>query len=260
MSRVPVTLKDLGAFWTSHGGVSLGVVGDTDHEKRASYHNGGDVIQHHGRTSATDYTIRTERDHDGLTDAASGIDLGRLGKTDAGLRTFSKWLVAQARADAPGTSDIREIIYSDDGKRVLRWDRERGHTSEPRTGEGDDTHLWHTHVSFYRDSEKRDKVGAFAGFFQGGDMAIQAPESLTSDYVVDVPAGRSFYWDGECSRRMGPFESARTLPYVGATIGESVEGGSRAVIHVTGRPYADKVARPTVVWVRTEQVGKPRRV
>ena len=63
-------------------------------------------------------------------------------------------------------ADVREIIYSPDGQRVLRWDRERGASSMPRPGEADASHLTHTHVSFYRDSEHRDKVPLFAPYFE----------------------------------------------------------------------------------------------
>jgi len=160
MTYNPAKLVELGHFWTGQGGVNLGVVGDTGHVSRGvSYHLGKSQL-----TSGA-YSIQTARDKAGLTEAASAIDLGRLDGTLGHLRTFSIWLVDQARHNKPGTSDLREIIYSPDGKTVLRWDRQRGFASAPRAGEADDTHLTHTHVSWYRDAEHRDHTVAFRPYF-----------------------------------------------------------------------------------------------
>ena len=111
------------------------------------------------------YSRQTARDKAGLTEAASAIDIGN----HSGLRRLSVWLVIQARDNAPGTRDMREIIYSPDGVKVLRWDRERGPSSQPRPGEADSSHLTHTHVSYYRDSQGRDKVGVFRPYYEPED-------------------------------------------------------------------------------------------
>lgn len=173
MTTAPPTLVALGRYWISQGGVNLGVVGDTSHQaKGISYHLGADQL------TAGAYSTVTARDRAGLTNAASGIDLGRLDRSLEDLRTFSKWLVAEGQRNAAGTSDIREIIYSPDGKTVLRWDRERGYGSYPRTGEADLSHLTHTHVSYYRDSRTRDKIATWAGYF--------APQPDVEDGVTVV--------------------------------------------------------------------------
>lgn len=185
MTFAPAKLTALGAFWVAQGGVNLGIVGDTAHAARGvSYHLGA------GQLLPDAYSAQTTRDRAGLTNAASAIDLGKLGGSLPQLRAFSTWLVAQARANVPGTSDLREIIWSPDGVRVLRWDRERGHASEPRTGEADDSHRTHTHISFYRDSEARAKVALFRPFFEEADMlAITDRTAVT----VDIPVGRQLY-------------------------------------------------------------------
>ena len=180
MTYNPATLHDLGAFWTGQGGVNLGVVGDTGHVSRGvSYHLGKSQLV------ATAYSIQTARDKAGLTEAASAIDLGKLDGSLVNLRTFSQWLVNEARHNAPGTSDMREIIYSPDGKTVLRWDRQRGFASAPRPGEADDTHLTHTHVSWYRDAEKRDHTTAFRPYFETG-AAVPTPSSYIPGYTAFV--------------------------------------------------------------------------
>lgn len=173
MSTTPPDLATLGRYWTSQGGVNLGVVGNQRH--CAGYHLGKDRI--YGSCAcrpdgvcepgngANDYSVKTARDRAGLTNYASAIDLGKLDGTLANLQDFSSWLVGRARANAPGTSDLREIIYSPDGSRVYRWDRERGYGSAPVLGGGDNSHLTHTHISFYRDSRTRNKVPIFSPYF-----------------------------------------------------------------------------------------------
>ena len=161
MSTSPRHLLRLRDYWASQGGVNLGVVGSLRTHCRG-YHLGrdriyGPVACRRGGVARpglgdADYSVLTARDRAGLSNAASAIDLGRLGGSLPELFRFSRWLVERCRANAPGTDAIREVIYSPDGRTVLRWDRERGHTSAPRPGEGDASHLTHTHVSFYRDS------------------------------------------------------------------------------------------------------------
>jgi hypothetical protein len=173
--------------WTGLAPTSLGIVGDAAHAARASYHNGKDRILQYDRM-ATDYSVRTQRDKDGLTNAASALDIGNFAR----LREMSIWLVAEARNNAPGSSDMREIIYSPDGQTVLRWDRERGYQSAPRTGEADNSHLFHTHISWYRDSEFRTKIGLFARFFEGsGDVESFAVYERRA--IVAVKTGAKLY-------------------------------------------------------------------
>lgn len=164
MTYAPGMLLGLRSYLAGRTGlspVSLGIVGDAAHARRASYHNGRDRILAYNRL-ATDYSARTARDRAGLTNAASALDIGNFPR----LRAMSIDLVAQARRNAPGTSDIREIIYTPDGRTVLRWDRQRGIRSLPQPGEADNSHLAHTHISYYRDSERRSKLAPFRAFFE----------------------------------------------------------------------------------------------
>lgn len=150
-------------------GAEVGIVGDGPHAATGnSYHLGRSQL------SSGSYSItESSRDRNGLTDAAAALDIGefsfeRGGKTH-NLKTFSGWLVAQCQAGAADTKDIREVIYSTDGRTVRRWDR-LGHRTT-----GDSSHTFHTHISYFRDSEKRDKTALFlryfaqAGLTQGGE-------------------------------------------------------------------------------------------
>jgi len=193
MTFAPATLKALGAFWVAQGGINSGIVGDTQHiATGTSYHLGKSQL------SAGAYSIRTARDKAGLTEAASAIDLGKLHKPYGPLREFSVWLVGQCRVNAPGTRDIREVIYTADGVTVLGWSRENGYASKPIAGYGDSTHLWHTHVSYYRDSEFRDKTAVFKTYppfrppiapptdVQGG--IVPTPSSYIPGYTATIKA------------------------------------------------------------------------
>ncbi|MBM0203204.1 hypothetical protein JNW90_08870 [Micromonospora sp. STR1s_5] len=123
----------------------VGIVGDSAH--RGGYHCGSD------RVVTGDYSVvESPRDRAGLTLDAAALDVGpfdvRSGGRTHTLPSFSLWCVGQCAAGAADTRDIREIIYSPDGRTVKRWDRLGRRTS------GDSSHRWHTHFSFFRDAIK----------------------------------------------------------------------------------------------------------
>jgi hypothetical protein len=169
--REPESIKALASFWRKQGGRSLGIAGDVKHQQKGtSYHLGKDQLK------ADAYSRRLRRDRDGLTERASALDLGKLNKKIGKLRKFSNWLVEQAEAGL--TPDIREIIWSPDGKVVVRWDEhqdrrivslrknQNGKPQVVNEGQGDATHYRHTHISFYRDSRLTPKVELFRPFFE----------------------------------------------------------------------------------------------
>jgi hypothetical protein len=169
---------DLARFWIAQGGVSLGIIGNTAHTK--GYHLGADRIFDGGGPGIgwDDYSVKLARDKAGLTNAASAIDLGKLDGSLGELRRFSRWLVRRCQAKADGYRDVREVIYwNPDTAAVERWSGVDGliHTGP---GQGDLSHRTHTHISYYRDSEGRDKRPLFAPFF-----APDIPDTGTEDPV-----------------------------------------------------------------------------
>ena len=152
----------------------VGIVGDANH--RGGYHCGSN------RVVRNDYSVvESSRDKSGLTLFASALDVGNFSYTKNGrthnLRTFSAWMVAQCKANAADTRDIREIIYSPDGRTVRRWDRLGRRTS------GDSSHLYHTHFSFFRDATKsgRDLTGPFRRYLiHIGAIVVPKPAPLPS--------------------------------------------------------------------------------
>ncbi|WP_405114369.1 hypothetical protein OG559_09405 [Micromonospora sp. NBC_01405] len=164
MTRAPTNLLNVRTLLLSClkdlNPAAVGIVGDSAH--RGGYHCGSD------RVVTNDYSVvESPRDQSGLTLDASGLDVGsftvRSGGLTHDLRSFSVWCVQQCAAGAADTRDIREIIYSADGKVVRRWDRLGKRTT------GDNSHLWHTHFSFFRDSTKagRDQTPLFRRYLTG---------------------------------------------------------------------------------------------
>lgn len=153
----------------------VGIVGDAAH--RGGYHCGSD------RVVTNDYSVvESSRDRDYLTTDASALDVGQFQVTSRGrvhnLRTFSVWCVEQCLARTPDSRDIREIIYSPDGRTVKRFDRLGKRSS------GDSSHLGHTHFSFFRDSTKvrRDQTPLFRrylttiGLMEAPDMPLDSSD------------------------------------------------------------------------------------
>jgi len=171
MTFAPAPLVALADLLKANGVVFLGHVGDTKHKKKGfSYHLGADDLMP-GASSA-----RLPRDRAGLSNAASAIDVGKVGGSFEGLRRMSLWLVGECLAGAPDARDIREIIFSPDGVLVSRWDGMNGLPGvvRPGPGQGDNSHRKHTHISFFRDSETSDKLALFRRFFEEDDVRITA--------------------------------------------------------------------------------------
>jgi len=166
MTYAPRRLLDAREYIIAKYGVpgnSVGIIGGPDHQ--GGYHCGSD------RTVNNDYSVvESDRDRKGLTKAAAALDIGtfskKIGSRTINLRKFSVWLVKQCKANTADTRDIREVIYTDNGSTVKRWDR-----LGIRSG-GDDSHLWHTHISYFRDSEKRDKTTLFKRYL-GDDVSAK---------------------------------------------------------------------------------------
>jgi hypothetical protein len=176
MTYAPDTIKAAQAYLKAQTGLpwaALGIIGDDDHD--GGYHCGWDRRDTDADGNVDDYSWEeSTRDSGHKTDAASALDVGNW----SGLRAFSLWLVEQCKAGALGTKDIREVIYSPDGHTVKRWDRLGKRTS------GDTSHRSHTHISYHRDAEGRDKTALFKRYFEGDDMELTDRVTVTK-YATD---------------------------------------------------------------------------
>lgn len=157
MSYAPKTLLDARSYILARTSLhpdAVGIVGGPGHTY--GYHLGAD------RLPAWDYSTQTTRDRAGLTTAASALDIGDFGR----LPQLRAYLVGAAKARQ--ANDIAEIIGPGDDGRAYSWERARGFSAVGPRARGD-SHEWHIHISYYRDSEYRDKVGLFRGFFEEDD-------------------------------------------------------------------------------------------
>jgi hypothetical protein len=131
---------------------AVGIVGDPAHASTGGYHEGNNDLGRVGRLTS-DYSKReSARDRPG-TDSASAEDIGQwggvIGRRRLSWLAFNAELVAACQRGDSRTRDIREVIYTPDGVTVRRWDALGVRST------GDSSHLYHTHLSFFRDSEGR---------------------------------------------------------------------------------------------------------
>lgn len=166
MSYAPRKLLDLAAYLKSRGVPIAGIVGDSGHTY--GYHLGRD------RLPANDYSRTLPRDKAGLSNAAMAIDIGN----HVDIRNLTNYLaLAGAYGKAP---DIREVIGPGFDGRAYRWAAENDFNREGPRARGD-SHEWHIHISYYRDSEYRDKVALFKAYYAGADPAAPSVVPMFSD-------------------------------------------------------------------------------
>lgn len=221
MTYAPQDLLDAIRYLHGQGAPSdaLGIVGDASHAATGGYHEGRDDLAAHGRLGYDYSTTESPRDTR-PTDAASALDFAAT----SWWRPLTLWLVDQCRAGAPGTEDIREIIYTPDGQVIKRWDRIGIRDS------GDDSHLWHTHISFHRDSEGRRRSfldllhryfepGRPAGPIDTGDDEQMTTGQIPAGFAFGGPTGRQdfFVAGGGCGPvNGGQFNNKRVVLGLGA--------------------------------------------
>lgn len=194
MTYAPADLLAVRLYLLTSAGLSgdaVGIVGDPDHIATGGYHVGNDDLARIGRLTG-DYSKReSARDRPG-TDGASALDIGEFVKGPVSLRTLSLGLVAACVRGDPRAADIREVIYTPDGVTVRRFDRLGVRST------GDSSHLFHTHLSFFRDSEGRraqaDNVlgllrELIEGTGPGGDDEVSWDEKIGAGYT---PGGAAY--------------------------------------------------------------------
>lgn len=234
MTYAPATLTALLKYWTSKGGVNLGIVGNTAHT--SGYHLGKDRIYDGAGPGqgANDYSVKTARDKAGLTNAASACDLGKLNGSLTQLWAFSAWLAKRCMANAADTKDVREIIF---------WDTKTGQVvgwsdlspSKLIPGYGDSSHKTHTHISYYRDSEGRDKRPLFAAYPPFTTVAPPQEDTMPTiakylpGYTVTLKGQSNIRNDAKLSAtliRTVPSTKTETWAITGTVIGDKdVDGG-----------------------------------
>lgn len=155
MTYAPNSVKAVASVIVGGGFINSGIIGDSAHAY--GYHCGRDRVYGPNGRGDADYSVQQPRDKAGLTNAAMALDLGSTDKPK--LRAYTKALMDACIAKAPDTRDIREIIGTIDGIRVVGWSALSPASLIPNYG--DSSHLWHTHISWFRDAEYRDLTPLF---------------------------------------------------------------------------------------------------
>lgn len=225
MSYAPQSLLDARDYLRARTGLSLaalGIVGDTAHTY--GYHLGRD------RTSSSDYSRQTARDRAGLSNAASALDIGSFKR----LRELTAYLVREARAGQ--LRDVRELIGPGSDGRAYRWDDLNGWRAVRRAS--GDSHEWHLHISYYRDSEGRSKVGPFRSFFEGTDeeddmIGLSRGDSGEKVKGLQATLQRAGFDPGAVDGDYGPSTAAAVLA-ARKSEGSTVKSGDK----FSGHAYA----------------------
>jgi hypothetical protein len=96
-------------------------------------------------------------------------------------------------------------------------------------------------------------TGTHAEPAQETDMPINAAAGLVTTIRARVPAGTDWFKDANLAQRGGGFAAEADVVFVGSPVGETVPGGSYAVLFNTGTLYGGEV-RPTIAYVATGDI------
>lgn len=125
-----------------------GIVGDTRHVAGGGYHISREDLRSHGQGG--DYSIQAPADNRGGSDYAAAIDLSLNPQQ---MVLVSKRLKKAFDEDDDRIDCLREFIGTVDNRNVCGWNRYRTgrRTGWYSSGYSESSHLWHVHLSFFRD-------------------------------------------------------------------------------------------------------------
>lgn len=241
MTYAPNDLLEVRAFLVAQTTLdpgSIGIVGDSAHAADGGYHEGNDDLARVGKLDS-DYSKReSARDRPG-SNAASALDIGDC----YNLHTITKGIVDACRAGDPRARDVREVIYTLDDATVHRWDR-LGIRST-----GDSSHLWHTHISFFRDSEgRRDREDNILGLIRSildGRPAPQPGGKHRMFLAKTTTSSAVWYSNGLHYRPVPTMDVANALEAAGA-VWLAAFANEQTMFWTLGRPESELVAASNV--------------
>lgn len=239
MTYAPANLLALRSYLVGMGAPVLGIVGNPTTHRRG-YHLGRDRIYSSTGAGDLDYSVRTTRDKAGLTNAAAAIDIGRHNR----LIGLGRHLLLLR------PPDVRELIAErSDGSHLWRWDSVSGRV----TGFPESDELYHhLHISYFRDSEYRDKLAPFRAFYGLPDTSTEVDvvytiKGVPGPFPATVKAGTPYYSSPEDKTANGTIDDP-SRPFT--VIAESKDGARRAVY---GRMQVD-ADRAVIGWVDSKAV------
>lgn len=117
--------------------VLSGIVGDTAHS--FGYHLARNELP------GNDYSVVLPPDRLGSSSNASALDISL---SPSWMKTVTSRLLAAARKNDPRLHALREFCGTTDGRNTHPYDL--SNDQDGPLGSWDDSHLWHVHLSFYR--------------------------------------------------------------------------------------------------------------
>lgn len=181
MARAPQAIKDFYTKITVSSKVLSGIVGDASHSY--GYHLARNELP------SNDYSVVLAADKLGASDCASAIDVS-LSRTDMIL--VSKRLLAAGKGNDSRLHAMREFFGADStDTHVIGWDRhDPNNAFDDTPTTSDDSHLWHIHISFYRQyADNLAAITPIADVFNG--KAVDAPMSASEVATIKAALAAS---------------------------------------------------------------------
>lgn len=151
-----------------------GIVGDTAHS--FGYH----LARHD--LPGSDYSVQLPRDRQGASDAASALDVSLPPDL---MITCTRRLLAAAKAHDVRLRALREFCGTLDGQNTYPWDLSSNRSEGVNTW--DDSHLWHIHLSFYREfADDAAALAPIADVFAGKPLTLPATSPNWSDMATQA--------------------------------------------------------------------------
>jgi hypothetical protein len=200
-----------------------GIVGDVRHQARGGYH-----ISRADQTSSSNYSVQAPADKRGPSNLASGIDLtmspSDMKKMTSRLMAACKTNHANPAAE-PRIECIREFFGTLNGTTVTGWNRYASSNRGVGYTTSDSSHLWHVHVSIFRDycddpAKMKGLVDILLGTTttslpdEGDDMT--AADVWDKDLTLG-PGVHSAGWYIREIHKLTKAANARTMVLAGAT-------------------------------------------
>jgi hypothetical protein len=184
---------------TVPGAVLSGIVGDASHTY--GYHRSRNWIHAGGQFGSGDYSVQLPQDRKGDGEAAAALDISLPPDM---MKLVTHRLIHAMRHNDARVGAVREVFGTVDGTHVTGWDRHNpDRTTDDTWTSSDDTHLWHVHLSFYRElatdpAALAPVVNVCAGHGslvpdeEGVDPEPVAPKPLGPHPAWPLPAGHYF--------------------------------------------------------------------
>jgi hypothetical protein len=150
-----------------------GVAGDANHS--FGYHV--DPLELPG----SDYSLQTARDRAGAAAYPHDASAWDLSFGPGDMKTVTNRLLTAAKKSDPRMKAVREFCGTLDGRNTYPWDL-HGNQSEG-INSWDDSHLWHVHISFYRDATEA-QIRLVLDVLCGKPMSIPQKVKATSSGAV----------------------------------------------------------------------------